>query len=109
MLEKENGIENIPPLVSILVDKGYQGIEKLNKNSNKVFIPKKKPKGAELTEEEKEENKIISLCRMPVEHSIGGIKRFGCLNDVYRSKKGKDDKFILVCAGLWNYHLRYTA
>jgi hypothetical protein len=108
MLDKENGIENIPIPISILVDKGYQGIETSNKNGNKVFIPKKKPKGGELTEEEKENNKIISSCRMPVEHSIGGIKRFGCLNSIYRNKKGKDDKFILVCAGLWNYHLRYV-
>ena len=109
MLEKENGIESIPPLVSVLVDKGYQGIDKLNTNGNKIFIPKKTSKGGDLTEEEKENNKIISVFRMPVEHSNGGIKRFGCLNNRYRNKKGKDDKFILVCAGLWNYHLRYTA
>jgi len=109
MLEKENGLENIPPNVDILTDKGYQGIDKLNKNDNKVFIPKKKPKGKDLTEEEKEENKIVSLFRIPVEHAIGGIKRFGCLSNDYRSKNGKDDKFILVCAGLWNYHLRSAA
>jgi hypothetical protein len=95
--------------VSILVDKGYQGIDKPDKHDERVFIPKKKPKGGDLTEEETEENYIISSERMTVEHSICGIKRFGCLSGVYRNKNGKDDRMILVCAGLWNYHLRYTA
>jgi len=109
LLDKEGGLENIPPLIDVLVDKGYQGLDKDNKNNNNIFIPKKKPKGGELTEEEKEENRIISSFRMPVEHAIGGIKRFGCLSNVYRNKNGIDDKFILVCAGLWNYHLRMAA
>ena len=99
-------MENIPPLLSIFVDKGYQGIEK---GDNEVFMPKKKPKSGDLTEDEIEENSIISSERMTVEHSICGIKRFGCLSNNYRNKNGKDDKLILVCAGLWNYHLRYTA
>ncbi|MEA2022287.1 MAG: transposase family protein [Candidatus Caldatribacteriota bacterium] len=109
LLDKEGGLENIPPLIDILVDKGYQGLDKDNKNGNNIFIPKKKPKGGELTEEEKEENKIIATFRIPVEHAIGGMKRYGCLSNVYRNKNGIDDKFILVCAGLWNYHLRHTA
>ena len=107
-LEKEGTIDNIPQDVNIWVDKGFEGIEKLIKNGNTVFMPKKKPKGGELIPEEKEENKLISSIRMVVEHAIGGIKRFRCLTDLYRNKKGIDDKFITTCAGLWNFHLQFA-
>ena len=69
-------------------------------------MPKKKPKGKSLTTQEKEENRVISGIRIVVEQAIGGIKRFRCLTDVYRNKRGQDDKFMLACAGLWNFHLR---
>lgn len=105
-LEKEQTLDNIPKDVNIWVDMGFLGIEKLIKNENRIFMPKKKPKGRELTSEERESNRFISGIRMIVEHSIGGIKRFRCLTDVLRSKNGIDDKFITVCAGLWNFHLQ---
>lgn len=105
-LEKEGTLDNIPKKVNIWVDKGYEGINKLIKNGNTVFMPKKKPKGGELTPEEKEENRVISSIRMVVEHAIGGMKRYRCLTDVYRNKNGIDDKFITICAGLWNFHLQ---
>jgi hypothetical protein len=105
-LEKEGTLDNIPTEVNIWVDKGYEGIKKLIKNGNTVFMPKKKPKNGELTPEEKEENKIISSIRITVEHAIGGLKRFRCLTDLYRNKKGIDDKLIAICAGLWNFHLQ---
>jgi len=105
-LEKEGTLDHIPGWVDIWVDKGYDGIRKLIKNANKVYMPKKKPRGGELTEEEKEDNKIISSIRMVVEHSIGGMKRFRCLSDVFRNKNGIDDKFVTLCAGLWNFHLQ---
>jgi hypothetical protein len=38
-------------------------------------MPTKKPKGKELTEEQKLENKKISSFRILVEHAIGGVKR----------------------------------
>ena len=105
-LEKEGTLDIIPTDVNIWVDKGYDGIKKIIKNRNKIFMPKKKPKGGELTLKEKEENKIISSIRIVVEHSIGGLKRFRCLTDLYRNKNGIDDKFITICAGLWNFHLQ---
>ena len=69
-------------------------------------MPKKKPRGRSLSEEQKDENALISGIRMRVEHAIGGMKRYGCLSQVYRNKNGIDDKFALVCAGLWNFHLK---
>lgn len=105
-LEKEPLPENIPPDVSILLDKAYEGSDKRLKNNNQVFKPTKKPKNRELTEEEKEENKLISSLRMPVEHAIGGIKRYNSTSHPFRNKNGLDDQIIVTCAGLWNYHLK---
>jgi hypothetical protein len=51
-------------------------------------------KGEKLTDEEKEENKVISSIRMVVEHAICGLKRFSCLTDLYSNKNSIDDKFI---------------
>jgi hypothetical protein len=58
------------------------------RNGNNVFMPKKKPRGKQLTPEDKLENKVIGSLRMPVEHSINGIKRFGCLSQITGTKKG---------------------
>ena len=104
-LDKEGGLDNIPPDVTIWTDTGFQGIRKELKNNNDVMMPKKKPRKGSLTTEEKQENKAISSIRIVVEHAICGLKRFRCLTDVYRNKNGVDDMFIFLSAGLWNFHL----
>ena len=93
----------IPSDVSTWLDTGFIGVGKIGKE---VFMPKKKSKNHPLTKEEKEENKDISTIRILAEHAIGGIKRFAAVAGIYRNKKGKDDKFILAAAGLWNLHLQ---
>lgn len=93
----------IPDTVSILADTGFQGLQKCHPN---VLLPKKKPRGGFLTDEEKLMNRLIASTRMAVEHAIGGMKRFRCVSDVYRNKNGLDDRLVNVSAGLWNLHLQ---
>jgi len=95
----------IPDAVAILADTGFQGLQHLHPNT---LIPKKKPRGGFLTDEEKAMNRLISSVRISVEHAIGGMKRFRCVSDVYRNKNGLDDQFVNVAAGLWNLHLQMT-
>ena len=102
MTDKEGLLHCIPPWVTAWFDSGFQGAKDIHPNS---MIPKKKTKKKKLTPEEKEENRVIAGIRMVSEHAICGIKRFSCLTDVYRNKRGQDDKFIFLCAGLWNFHL----
>lgn len=71
------------------------------------MMPHKKPKGKDLTPEQKKENKIIAAIRIIVEHAIAGIKRFAVMANTYRNKKGQDDSMIQLCAALWNFHLQY--
>lgn len=46
-----------------------------------ICMPKKKPKGKELTAVEKQENKRISGIRIKVEHAIGGMNAVLSKND----------------------------
>jgi hypothetical protein len=107
-MKKTGVLDHIPPDKTLWADKGYQGLQSSLKNNNPVMIPHKKPKGKQLTRQQKQENKIISGIRMVVEHAIGGMKRFGSLSGIYRNRKGQDDSMIHLCAGLWNFHLQYA-
>lgn len=94
---------SIPDEVSILTDTGFKGLQKQHPN---VLMPQKKPRGGLLTNEEKEMNRLISSVRIGVEHAIGGMKRFRCVSEIYRNKKGLDDRLVNVAAGLWNLHIQ---
>ena len=105
MSDKNLIASRIPEEVSLLVDTGFQGIQKQHQNT---LIPKKKPRGGFLSESEKAWNHLISSTRMKVEHAIGGIKRFNAISHIFRNKKGIDDQFVNVCSGLWNLELETT-
>ena len=102
MADKNIIASRIPEEVSLLVDSGFQGIQKQHHNT---LMPKKKPRGGSLTEAEKAWNSLISSTRMKVEHAIGGIKRFNAVSSIFRNKKGLDDQFMNICSGLWNLEL----
>lgn len=103
LADKENLFQNLPDKVSVFVDTGFQGVQKFHHNT---YIPKKRRKGKPVTVYEKELNKLISSYRVVVEHAIGGIKRYRCISEKLRNRKAWiDDKFMLLSAGLWNYHL----
>ena len=95
----DKSVLHIPESVTVLADTGFQGLQKIRTN---VLIPNKKPKGGFLTQAQKEMNHLISSCRMPVEHAIGRMKRFGCASQTYRNKNGWDDALMNVVAGLCN-------
>jgi hypothetical protein len=65
-----------------LGDKGYVGAEPA------ITTPHKKPKGGELTAEQKAENKQISSERVKVEHGIRRVKAFRIVRDEYRLALG---------------------
>jgi hypothetical protein len=101
--------EEFPPEESwfdpfiVRIDLGYQGFEKEYPNV-KTFIPTKKPKGGELTEEQKIRNKELAKDRIIVEHAIGGIKRFDILSNTFRIHDFEVfNEIVATCAGLWNF------
>ncbi len=81
-------------------DTGFQGYEP---QGVKTHQPKKKPKGGELTSEEKENNSAISRQRISVEHSIGGVKVYRIVHHVFRNmREGFDDLAMETACGLYN-------
>ena len=53
-----------------------------------MTTPTKKPKGGELTPEQKERNREVSKQRVRVEHGIRRVKGFRILRDQYRLARG---------------------
>jgi DDE superfamily endonuclease len=74
-------------------DKGYQG-------GVNIKTPQKKPKGKELTEQQKEGNKVISGQRIYVEHVIRLLKIFRAAQERFRMKCDKYKQVILTICGL---------
>jgi hypothetical protein len=106
LADKEDIFNQLPKDVTAIADTAFTGEEKIHANT---YIPKKKPRGRNLTFDEKEWNKLISSYRVVVEHAIGGIKRYRCINEKLRNRKALiDDQLLLLTAGLWNYHLSYS-
>jgi hypothetical protein len=93
--------------LEVRLDLGYLGFEK-EYTCKKLYIPHKKPKKSELTEEQKAENKAVSRERIMVEHSIGGMKRYRILSERLRVHDFElYDDILSVCAGLWNFYLEH--
>ena len=86
-------------------DTGFQGYEP---DDVITYQPKKKPKGGQLTLAEKEHNQLISQQRIRVEHSIGGVKVFRIVCDIYRNHKQNFEDLVMETAcGLFNLRLDY--
>lgn len=86
-------------------DTGFQGYEP---EGIIPYQPMKKPKGKALTAEQKQKNKELSKARIGVEHSIGGIKVFGIVREIYRNLcEGFDDLVMETACGLHNLRLDY--
>ena len=102
-LDENDWVSNIPDAVVIEGDLGYQGLQKEFVN---VRLPHKKPKGQELTEAQKQENREFSSQRVKCEHAHAGMKRYNSVTAVYRNRiPDFDDRLMLNAAGLWNFYL----
>jgi len=84
-----------PPGSKLWKDTGYQGYEPQNVQT---YQPKKKPRGGELTPEEKERNAAIASQRISVEHSIGGVKVFRITQHIFRNMREDFDDLVMETA-----------
>ena len=96
--------EDAPPFPAqsrVGADSGYEGY---HPPGVIVTTPLKKPRGGELTEEEKSVNRRFSHFRVVVENSLGGTKMNRIVHDTFRGRKsGFDDRAMRVSVGLHNY------
>lgn len=102
-LDEENLLINIPDEVVVEGDLGFQGLQDEFVN---IRLPHKKPRGKELSEHHKQENREFSRQRVKCEHAHAGIKRYQSVSAVYRNRVADfDDRLMLSAAGLWNFYL----
>lgn len=107
----KNSVLNFNNL-SIWVDLGFSGIDKLLKNisnSHTIYKPIKKNKNKDLTAQEKKYNRFISSNRVVIEHVFSDIKRYFILKNRQRILSLKDiqDNFNLA-AGLTNFRNSFS-
>jgi hypothetical protein len=100
---------SIPKGFTLWQDTGYQGYK-----PEGVLIqqPLKKPRGKELTAQQKQDNQQISSFRVRIEphrrtDAIGSIKRYRIVKDECRLRKNQFvENIFLTCAALHNFRLR---
>lgn len=86
-------------------DSGFQGYEAPGAT---VRVPTKRPRKGLLTGRVKAENREIARERVRIEHSIGGVKVFHIVRDVYRNRREEYDDLVMETAcGLHNLRCDY--
>lgn len=102
-LDEEELVDKIPDEVVVEGDLGFQGLQ--NEFIN-VHLPHKKPRGKQLSEQQKQENREFSQQRVKCEHAHAGIKRYNSVTAIYRNRVSDfDDRLMLNATALWNFYL----
>jgi IS5 family transposase len=99
-------INDLPKQINLLVDLGYQGLDK-HKPDNKVFMPNKATKNFPLTEAQKWQNKLISSKRVIGEHPFAVMKSFHILKNKFRGSSLLANTAFEAIAGLHNFRLEH--
>jgi hypothetical protein len=81
----------ISPKAQVLTDTGYQGLQKLHKQT---LMPQKRSKKQPLTKKEKLKN------------VIGVVKRFKVISDRYRNRRKRFGLRFNLVAGIYNLELQ---
>ena len=90
-----------PPGSSLYQDTGFQGYAPADV---KTWQPKKKPRGQDLSPQDKRRNQRISRVRIVVEHVLAGVKRCRIVKDVLRNTtEGFADLVMEIACGLHNF------
>lgn len=92
----------------LLKDTGFQGFEP---DQVCPYQPKKKPRGQELSLDDKAENTMIASIRILVEQVIAGVKRCRMVHDILRTTTAHFDDLVMeIACGLHNFRttLRYN-
>ena len=111
-------LERLPEGCEVDADKGYQGLDKQvtlvtvrNPETGEehqvprlqVNTPFKKPKGGELTDEQKAFNRQLGAVRVRVEHCIGWVKNWAILATRFRYAHSIYTLIMRVVCGLVNW------
>lgn len=114
-------LDRLPNGCEVDADKGYQGLDKqvgmvkvVNEQTGEVrevarltvLTPHKKPKGGELTEEQKAFNSLLNAIRVRIEHCIGWLKNWAILANRFRCAHSIYTSIVRTISGLVNLQTR---
>ncbi len=94
----------IPKDVLNMYDLGHLGVEN-DFPEQMSALPYKKKKNQELSQEEKDYNKIYSKKRIVIEHTICRLKKYRIMSDIFRNRLRKYNRISDIVAGLVNYRI----
>src|SRR5712692_3537707 len=96
----------LPAGSPLLQDKGFQAF---TLEGVDLLQPTKKPRGKELTPEQKEDNREISRRRVRIEQVNSSVTRCRMLKETIRMwKEGMRDMVLEIGCALHNFRVRFT-
>ena len=96
----------LPPGSQLLQDLGFQAF---TLEGVAILQPTKKPRGQELTPEQKEGNREVAQRRVRIEHVNSSVKRCRMLKETIRLwKEGIRDMVMEIGCALHNFRVRFT-
>ncbi|UZQ29088.1 MAG: IS5 family transposase [Spiroplasma phoeniceum] len=86
----------------LIVDSGYQGIQKIHNN---VIMPTKKTKKKHLNKEQKQHNRLVSKIRIIIENIFAILKKFKIITEKYRNRRKRFSLRFNLIASIYNLQL----
>lgn len=106
VLRRSRLMTRLPRHVRVWGDRGYTGIRKIYPE-RETIVPAKRPKKGELSDEQRELNRLISKVRITAENAISRIKKFRACREFFRNQPSRHGVIWGCVAGLVN--LRWQA
>ncbi len=88
---------HLRPDVWIVADSGYGGLATAHPQT---CLSRKKPRGKELSPDDKAHNRSLGRFRMPVEHLIRSLKIWHIVKETYRDRRKRFSLRSTLIAGL---------
>jgi DDE superfamily endonuclease len=95
-------IRQVPPKVSIRLDKGYEGTQKRHPDRT-VAQPVRGQRGHKVTVFGKAYNYLLSTLRIYVEHHFARLQQFGIMREIYRGDWEVHEDLFCIVSGLLNF------
>jgi hypothetical protein len=99
MMRGDGVLDRLAEGEGAMADKAYTGAEG-DRPGVAVVVPAKATRGHPLNEDQKSAHRVISGCRVVIEHVMAQLNRFQVLKQVFRSAFGRHTRAIRVVAAL---------